>query len=52
MFLWRGQSWDLPQAMFLEAEPGLEWRVWEQNLPQLVFSEALGVSVLPLDTLW
>lgn len=41
MFLWRSQSWDLPWAVLLEAEPGLEWRVWEQNLPQIVFSGAL-----------
>lgn len=48
MFLQRSQSWDLPQAMLLEAEPGLEWRVWEQNLAQFVFSGALG----SLSCLW
>lgn len=56
MLLWRTQSWDLPQAMLLKAESGLEWRVWVQNLPQLVFSEASGslscLWILCGDILW
>lgn len=54
--IWRSQSWDLPQAMLLEAEAGLKWRVWEENLPQLMFSGALGslscLWVLCGDILW
>lgn len=56
MFLWRSQSWDLPWAILLKGEPGLEWRVWEQNLPQVVFSGALGslscLWILCGDILW
>lgn len=42
--------------MVLEAEAGLKWRVWEENLPQLMFSGALGslscLWVLCGDILW
>lgn len=42
--------------MLLEAEAGLKWRVWEENLPQLMFSGALGspscLRVLCGDILW